>query len=646
MRHSSSEIVLKKTVYDAGGGAGRANLDFETLFESQCSMYARTVNHLSDYQREYIAQEERQITIVEKPVTIYINVAREDFPDVFARIEIVYIKSASSQAWAQLLKDVCTTLKIDFIHSILDRVDKSPVHRIPRLRPGGDYLVRQRETSAILEVINTGRTPVDVSWGITMDINDVKQSLSLDQRSMPVIDRRVASLVAKPVTRETQREISTLIMNAVSPKSVVAIIEQFHKQFGHTTAAGTAEHITETPPLGDIAKYEDAIDIVSLHRLCLETLGRFVTGGRAKQIASGPCFDYVCNVVEELRSEVDVVTMGLKLLTEVMKYLVEDREKVFHVILNCVQAYAPPESKHRPRNPKRLKPPEDQYSETAAQSPLAGYAAGGGGVTGGAGAGTLASVMGSREARMPAGTHPSLVRYGDFYGHSEPSEKDAAMGMSEPVKSSAGTLSRLKTPPQQQRKALNDVVHVIDDQQYVSVGNTGGEVATAISSSTQSSEPLALIRGRARVDKAAATQALQSALGGVSTAAIGAATSATAVTRGYTTAGVDGVGKANALTFHPNDVVAESEEFVREQEEFRELQKSKPVKYQIKIKAKAKGGGDGSGGDKGRTGEVDNGEEVETKKWKGSLGAIGRFCNFMPSLSTAFPVFVSQLIAH
>lgn len=605
MKHSASEIIRKETVYDAGGGAGRKSIDFETLFEGQCSMFARTVNFCSDFQKEHLAQEARQITIVDQPVTIHINVAREDFPDITARIEVTYLRSASSQAWAQLLKDVCTTLKIDFIHSILDRVDKSPVHRIPRLRPGGDYLVRQRETSAILEVINTGRTPMEVSWGITMDINDVKQSLVLDQRSMPVIDKRVASLVAKPVTRETQREITTLIMNAVSPKSAVAIIEQFHKLYvgtGATAGEQPSAAADDTPPLGDVAKYGDAIDIISLHRLCLETLSRFVIEGRAKQIASGPCFEYVCNVIEGLRSEVDVVTIGLKLLTEVMKYLVEDRERVFHVILNCVQAYAPPESKHRMRNPKRLKPPEDQYAESSAQSPLAGY-----GATGQASAPTM---MGAKEAVMPE-THPSLLRYGDFYGHSAPCDKDAAVTMSENIRSSAATLSRLKTPEHVKRPTSS----VTDNKLDAEMAQISAADTLKSTPSVPPSEPIALIRGRARMDKSAASHALHTALTGQPTApaltSVVVADAAVHLTQ-------------SALGTLPSEPASNSEEFVRQQELFREQQKSKPQKYQFKIKVKAKGAADGPAGGVALGSETGGGDDKDHKKWKGSIGAIGR----------------------
>jgi len=579
MKSGSGKSTL--FVLDAGGGAGRQNINFETLAAGQSTMYERTLNQLSDFQMAHLAQEKRQLTVVDPPISMYINVSREDFPDVTARIDIVYVKSASSQAWANLLKDVCTKLKIDFIHSILDRVDKSPVHRILRLRPGGDYLARQRETSAILEVINTGKTPVDVSWDITMDINDVKNNLTLDQRSMPVIDRRVANLVSKPVTRETQREIATLIMNAVSPKAAVGVIEQFHKQYiGVTTDDGQPPDADDaTLSLGDVAKYGDAIDIVTLHRLCLETLGRFVTQGRAKHVASTPCFEYVCNVIDGLRSEVDVVTIGLKLLTDVMKYLVEERETVFHVILNCVQAYAPPAAPHRPRDPKRLLPPEEQMAANF-ETPSFPTA-------------SRMVKMGEREAVMPA-VPPSLQRYGDFYGCSAPPDAGGVEKLSADIKKVDDVLGRFEKD-----KALIPSVEAI-------------EPLTSAARNTKLGQPIvhggatdvmALVRGRVRIDHSAASHAIQSAF------------HAPVSSPAPTSSAVKSLPRQAEVVI---DVDA-SDEFVRQQNDFAEMTKSaRRAKYQFKFKVKSKEGSDGEGGETG------DGEK-ERKKWKGTQGVIGRF---------------------
>ena len=588
-------------VLDAGGGSGRQNLTFDTLFEGQCSMYARTLNQQSDFQTAHLEQEKRQLTVVDKPISIYINVSREDFPDVTAKIDIVYIRSASSQAWAQLMKDICVKLKIDFIHSLLDRVDKSPVHRILRLRPGGDYLARQRENSAILEVINTGKTPIDVSWDITMDINDVKQSLAFDQRNMPVIDKRVASLVAKPLTRETQRDIASLIMNAVSPKAAVGVIEQFHKQYiGVTTDenAVTAEDSGGALAWGDITKYGDAIDIVTLHRLCLETLNRFVTQGRAKHVAGSPCFEYVCNVIDGLRSEVDVVTIGLKLLSDVMKYLVEEREMVYHVILNCVQAYAPAATMHRLRNPKRLQPIEDQMMDNYAGTTSNNY-----NPTGTAGMGAYkgsnigAPVMGEREAVMPD-VRPGLARYGDFYGRSKPPEPGEVDKLSENIKKVDDVLTRL------QREKLTGTSNSNED----AINTT--ETATQETKANAPGAPQevkALVRGRVRIDHSAASHAIQSAFQ--------APTVASAPTSVVTKA--PHVRQQETISADSQ----ENEEFLRQQAEFKEKTRSaKRAKYQFKFKVKSgSGGGEGNQSDGG-----DTGDEKEKKQWKGTVGVIGR----------------------
>lgn len=579
-------VSEKKTlvVLDAGGGAGRQNIHFETLAAGQSSMYERTLSQQSDFQIAHLAQEKRQLTVVDPPISMYINISREDFPEVTARIDIVYVKSASSQAWAKLLKDVCTKLKVDFIHSILDRVDKSPVHRILRLRPGGDYLARQRETSAILEVINTGKTPVDVSWEITMDINDVKNSLAFDQRIMPVIDKRVASLVAKPVTRETEREIATLIMNAVSPKAAVGVIEQFHKQYIGVVSGDSApsEMDGAASSLGDVLKYGDAIDIVTLHRLCLETLGRFVTQGRPKHVASSPCFEYVCNVIDGLRGEVDVVTIGLKLLSDVMKYLVEERETVFHVILNCVQAYAPVAAPHRPRNPKRLLPPEEQMVANYVSPSLQHTA----------GAGTGVSKMGEREAIMPT-AQPSLHRYGEFYGRSPPPGAGEVDRLSADIKKVDDVLRRFETervPTPSTATAVG--VQREDDARTAQRAQPGAQ--------SGATDVMALVRGRVRIDHSAASHAIQSAFHAPASPA------------------PHGV-SINSLLHQPDETAAIDvrDDFLRQQNEFAERAKStRRAKYQFKFKVKSKDGADSDGGD--------TGDEKEKKVWKGTQGVIGR----------------------
>lgn len=674
MKKSLSTTV---SVYNAGGGPGRRNIEFDTLAEGQSRMYERTLNQLSDFQIEFLAQEKRQITVVDIPVTINVNIAREDFPDITARIEITFVPSASQQAWEKFIKDTCKRLKVDFIYCILDRVDRSPVHRILRLRDNGDYLARQRETSAILEVINTGRTPMEVSWDITMDINDVKQSLALDERNQPVIDRRIASLVSKPVTRETQRDISTLLLNAVSPKVAVGIMEQFHRQYKLSVAGAGGEEDqptaggnwtgTGTEPSdvnwGDTARYGDAIDIVSLHRLCLETLARFAIKGRAKNIAASPCFDYVCGVIDGLRHEVDVVAMGLKLLSDVMKYLVEERERTYHVILDCVQAYAPPAPKHRPRNPKRLRAAEDLYGESMAGLGLSGGGTGGGFSIGAVG--SPAGAVGAGVGRPPGGNmnmggsgaagaygqsvsnqqqqsveqgggkgtapatgaadiHPSLKRYGDFYGHSPAPQPGAVLEFSQSINltklyehknTDAHNRWQSREHASPRKEAVVPVsTTVVDTPKTPEVGPRGPPDPDSVK---------ALVRGRVRVDHQAATNALQSAFHPTAAASGGGAhASSSSVGSALVTAPSGSAGASTVAASTKEKVPAQdSAEFLQQQKEFREKKKRVP-KYQFKFKlkgAKEEGGGfssDGGG---------DTGDETEKKsQWKGTVGVIGR----------------------
>jgi hypothetical protein len=626
-------------VYNAGGGAGRKNLQFETLFDGQCKMFERTLNQQSDFQTQHLEQEKRQITVVDRPITIYINIAREDFPAVTARIKVVYDPAASQQAWALLIKDVCKALKIDFIYCIMDRYNKSPVHRILRLRDNGDYLARQRETSSILEVINTGTTPVEVSWDITMDINDVKQSLRLDEKNMPVIDKRVADLVAKPVTRETQRDIATLLLNSKSAKATVSIMEQFHKQYkgaqGVTedeTAADSENKEAEQAATnyGDTAKYGDAIDIVTLHRLCLEKLTRLAAKGMPKQIASSPCFEYICDVIDGLRQEVDVVAMGLKLLSDVMKYLVEERERVLHVVLNCVQAYAPPAQKHRPRFPKRLRPPEEQYEESKAL--LMGEAAGGAGgagnalsgyggsqkATGSGGGGGFAS--NARDAPPPI-VNPSLARYGDFYGNSAFPQKDAALHLSESI-----SLNKLYDHSHTDTHRRFDRTALVAPHSAGTAGkSTDGHTSSRPSSAEVAAaanqppaEVKALVRGRVRIDHQAASQALQSAFHTGPSAPHPASTAApTAPAAPVSTPGP--LGKSMAASTSSELVVETGKEKPLESGVAAAATPKRAGRYQFKFKPKGQvDGGALSDG-------ADTGDEKEKKaQWRGTAGVIGR----------------------
>ena len=98
--------------------------------------------------------------------------------------------------WPKFIADVRIVLGLEKIDSILDRTDKSPVCRISTLRNNGEYLVRQDESSAILEVLNTRITPVENSWEITANITDIQRDLNFDLQTFPAQEVRVHDLVS------------------------------------------------------------------------------------------------------------------------------------------------------------------------------------------------------------------------------------------------------------------------------------------------------------------------------------------------------------------------------------------------------------------------------------------------------------------
>lgn len=468
---NNNESVIKSlshgSLYDAGGGMGRSGLSFGALQRAQDRMFGRTIHQLSGHDMRNRDQELRQLIDLEGSVTIHITIAREDFPSVSAVFKVTYIPSNAQLAWNKLLDDVVKRLKVDFIYSIVDRNDKSPVSRVLRLRDGAEYYVRQREASAILDVLNTGNTPVEVSWDITMHIDNVKKDLSFSLSDMPVIDQRVAGLMSKQITRAVQIDLQKAIMEAKHPSEAVSIMRSFHQSYcpNDQTKAVSSRPLEEdrrkeelfdrgkknpeeskggrgvvvmtqkhSVAYSDVAKYDRAVDIVSLHRLVLETLRRFVTRGRVKSVAKEQCFEYVEGVINELRHEVDIVSMGLKLLSDIMKYLVQFRESLLHLILDCIQAYAPPPGANVKRDPARLRAAEDAYSAfiNAASKTTPTKVRGGGNNSSSNGNGLLGmtaddsstAINGkvtaddslSRAVQMDG----CAQRYGDFYGQSAP----------------------------------------------------------------------------------------------------------------------------------------------------------------------------------------------------------------------------------
>lgn len=208
-------------IYETGGGAGFSRLSYETLDEHRVSMYGRTLSWLTESQKDDLAQEKRQITVQEKLTEIDVIVCREEYPLHKSTIHVSFYVSSAQDAWEKFLADVCRSLHLEFIHSILERGDKAPVYRVLMLRNGAEYLVRQRETSSILQVLNDGVAPLEISWESTRDIITVKKDLAFNDRQHPGLVSRVLNLVSKPLTQHNEQALSRRILDATKPEDLV-----------------------------------------------------------------------------------------------------------------------------------------------------------------------------------------------------------------------------------------------------------------------------------------------------------------------------------------------------------------------------------------------------------------------------------------
>lgn len=343
------------TIYNAGGGAGQDDLFFKTLREGQEEMFSRTLQNDGPQQMAWKAQELRQIHLLDPVIKLRVNVAREDFPGTSADIDIEFVASADQQAWAKFLRDVCLKLDIQFIHSIVDRSDKSPVWRTLRLRPGGEYFVRMRESAAILDVIITGTNPVAISWPITKDINEVKENVIFEEKEIPKIDSRVDKLISQTMTRAEERDLANAFRRAKTPYAVMKYLETFENMYAAQAALAGKEDGEDI--------YENCIDIVTLHRLCMETLERLaVVGPAPAEIVANRCFNYIAQTIEKFRKEKDIVIIGLKLLAAIVPYLTTKRAVLYDVTLDSILAYAPAAAADRPRKPLRKQTAADSYA--------------------------------------------------------------------------------------------------------------------------------------------------------------------------------------------------------------------------------------------------------------------------------------------
>jgi hypothetical protein len=360
-------------VYNGGSdGLGVANLTLNNIQKKQFEMFRRTIDQQAPRQIEDRLREKRQISIVEPTSHIHITICREDFPDIKTAIDIEYVPSSSQKAWEPLLATICKRLKIEFIDSIIERGDKAPIYRIARFKDGGDYLVRQRESSAILEVLNSSIPPIENSWESTRDIVEVKADLSFNLSTVHRTNDRIISLVSQPMTTLNQKEISDQIRTAVRPDAIVQLINTLYLK--NTSNAYLLDMKVETLNLNynQMALFNrQKLDIITIHRQGIEKLNLMATQGQSENIVK-ECLHYLLNVVIDLIYEVDIVVLGLKCLSDLIPYLLLQRERIFNTVLDCIQYYSPLSPYHRQRKAPRLLEKQEKAEK------LAKEAAGGG----------------------------------------------------------------------------------------------------------------------------------------------------------------------------------------------------------------------------------------------------------------------------
>jgi hypothetical protein len=364
-----SKEMKEIVVYNGGSsGLGIENLTLNNIQSKQFEMFRRTIDQQAPRQIEDRLREKRQISIVEPTLKIQITICREDFPDIKTAIDIEYVPSSSQKAWEPLLSTICKRLKIEFIDSIIERGDKAPIYRIARFKDGGDYLVRQRESSAILEVLNSSIPPIENSWESTRDIVEVKADLSFNLSTVHRTNSRIISLVSQPMTTLTQKEISDSIRTSVRPDAIVQLINTLYLK--NTSNAYLLDMKVETLNLNynQMALFnKQKLDIITIHRQGIEKLNLMATQGQSENIVK-ECLHYLLNVIIDLIYEVDIVVLGLKCLSDLIPYLLLQREKIFNTVLDCIQYYSPLSPYHRQRKAPRLLEKQEKAERAAKEA--------------------------------------------------------------------------------------------------------------------------------------------------------------------------------------------------------------------------------------------------------------------------------------
>lgn len=320
-------------------------------------MKAEIFSILESDQQLAAEQEYRQLLLKVPSQKITVHVSREDFPSIQGTIDFEYYSTSAQAAWPVFLNKVRIALNIDFIDSVYDKFDKSPVHCTSRLRDGGYYIVRQREESSILEMIQTGKKPGVIVWPVTQFINAAKESLVDLNGHSGGMNHRVDRLIQLPTIREYQREVALKIVAAKHPDELLEIILQAKSQID--------AYLQDESNSEMHSKMSD-VDIVTLYRLTMESFNRLALKGFQEEVSSDEILNFVFDTMMKYQVEVDVVTLGMKFISDIVKILTRRTKEIIHLIMNLIQFYAPPAPATRPRIIKRLLPTAEELAQMKA----------------------------------------------------------------------------------------------------------------------------------------------------------------------------------------------------------------------------------------------------------------------------------------
>lgn len=333
---------------------------FQTLADKQVTYFKDTLPVYTETVES--EQELRQTCLVQKYSQVTVHVAREEFLHIRATLTVSFIPDAAQAAWEGFLNDCRNKLGIDFIDSIYDKFDQSPVHRVLRLQDGGHYVVRQREESSVLEVIQSGVRPGKIIWPITKFINTAKDVLEDLGTHQPGMESRVERLVQQPLIRSRQRKLSQKLLKATTPDEIMKIMLELVEQ--RVPSQWDTPEVVAAIEKDNKKKLDAEIDYLSIYRLFLESLNRVALRGYMEEAGESSILTYVLALIEERKEEVDIVVLGMKLMSDMVKSLALRTDEIFHVIMNCFQFYSPPCQKGFVRVLKRNTPSAEEVTPT------------------------------------------------------------------------------------------------------------------------------------------------------------------------------------------------------------------------------------------------------------------------------------------